>query len=194
MDSRKNATLPLALVALGVTVAASVVCVNPLWAIISGCFFLGLQFLFGSEGSGDYGVFFMNIQEKKVQNAVGISLLTSITSFIVYVVMTYDGTCYTTTQPLYHTVPLKIIFTLSLLWRVIIPDNNVTPSRAVMLMVLFVFTSACWVVAASSFEYNSQWLWWPAIHSVVVDTGIYSVLLVHYASRSSINDDNSLGV
>ena len=182
----------LTLAAVGVTVAASVVCVNPLWAILSGSFFLLLQFWVDSESNG-FAVFFLNIEEKKVQNAVGVSLLTAITSFVVYLILSYEPTCFTTSQPLHHTVPLKLIFNLSLLWRPIIPDKEVTATRAIAVMVIFICISACWVVAAASFKNNSQWLWWPAIHSVVVDTGIYSVLLVHYASRS-INEGSRLGV
>lgn len=183
------------LVALGMTISAGAVCSNPIWAIISGSVFLGIQMAYVSHASMETGgtaeAFFMNIEADKVRNAVILSLGVSAVSFLVYVVMTFEATCYESQIPLHQSIPLKIIFALLLLWRPIVPGNTVTHSRALALMVLFVCISACWVVAAASFENTSHWLWWPAIHAVVVDTGIYSVLLVHYASSDTLNNLNS---
>ena len=177
--------LPLTMLGLGTTIAASTVCANPLYAVISGLFFLFLQFFFSD--ASETAIFFLNIQNEVVQNAISISLLTSTASFLTYLALTFDnGSCFDTKVPLHQAIPLKIIFTITLLWRLIMPDVKVGPAQAVCLLMLFVITSACWVVAASSFENQSNWLWWPAIHSVVVDTGIYSVLLVHYASDSQL--------
>ncbi len=179
------------LVALGVTISAGAVCTNPVWTIVSGSVFLGIQMAWASNGVEVTEAFFMNIEEDKVRNAVILSLGVSAVSFLVYVVTTFEATCYESQIPLHQSIPLKIIFSLLLLWRPIIPGNTVTHSRALALMILFVCISACWVVAAASFQNTSHWLWWPAIHAIVVDTGIYSVLLVHYTSSDTFNDLSS---
>lgn len=81
--------------------------------------------------------------------------------------------------PLYQDVPLRMIWALQLLWLVIIPGNTTTSGTTILATcTLFIFVAAAWIIAAASFDNGSPWLWWPALHALTVDVGIYCVLLV----------------
>lgn len=180
MESRSRSPLLLVtLCALVAAVTAAAVCSNPAWVIILAAFFLGIQ----SFMRNTYHTFMLNIEEPKLQNAIVLSFMASVVSFLTYLVVTFEASCANDAIPLHQSIPLKMIFILYLLWQAVIPqeDKGITPVKALVCLVLLVVVSACWVVAAASLQSASQWLWWPAIHAVVVDTGIYSVLLVHYA-------------
>lgn len=180
MESRNRSPILLVtLCALVASVTTASVCSNPVWVVIVSAFFLGVQ----AAMRNTYHTFMLNIQEPKLQNAIALSFMVAVVSFVTYLVLTFEASCANDAIPLHQSIPLKILFVLYLLWQAIIPqgDREITPSKALLCLVLLVLASACWVVAAASLENTSQWLWWPAIHAVVVDTGIYSVLLVHYA-------------